>query len=168
MKTRILAATVLALLAVVTVGCGGAAKKPAASGSPSASQVATSDLPGNVSANAGDLEFIRSLGKSHEGETLYALVVAVADTKAAADKAAIDTLSQVGDVQAYFVVEPASHVSGLPAGKWYVFETYRGKPSQDTIDFMDRGPSPATVYKVTINTSDPIPVVEDLEGAGTQ
>jgi FAD/FMN-containing dehydrogenase len=168
MRLRIACALALALLVTATAGCTGGTTKKTADEAPPASVVATGDIPGEALATAGDLEFIRSLGKSHKGETLFALVVASEKTEAAATKAALDTISQVGDVQAYFVVEPASHMAGLPEGMWYVFEAYRASPSQDTIDFMDRGPSPATVYKVTVKCTDPIPVVEDLEGDGTQ
>lgn len=167
---RLRVACVLALVMLVTAagGCTRPTTMLPAGGVPPASKVTTADIPGEGSATAGDLEFIRSLGKSHKGETLYALVVASEKTEAAANKAALETISQLGDAQAYLVVEPATHVSGLPAGGWYVFELYRASPTQDTIEFMDRGPSPATVYKVTVNTADPIPVVEDLEGDGTQ
>ena len=70
----------------------------------------------------------------------------------------------MGDAESFFVVEPASHMTGLPAGKYYVFEMYRKKPSQDTIDSVDFGPTPAAVYKVTVKCTDPIPVVDDMEG----
>jgi hypothetical protein len=168
MRLRFVCLLALLVLATATAGCTGGTAKPADGGAPAASEVATADIPGMASATADDLEFIRDLGESHKGETLYALVVASAKTESAAKKAALDAISQVGDVQSYFVVEPASHITGLPAGDWYVFETYRASPDQETIDFMDRGSSPAKVFKVTVKCADPIPVVEDLEGDGTQ
>lgn len=167
MRLRLACVLALVMLVTTAAGCtGGGAAKPTTGEAPPASEVTTADIPGTASATEGDLEFIRSLGEPHKGETLYALVVASEKTEAAATRAALETISQVGDVQAYFVVEPASHMSGLPEGTWHVFETYRASPDQDTIDFMDRGPSPATVYKVTVKCTDPIPIVEDLEGDG--
>ncbi|MDO8916332.1 MAG: hypothetical protein Q7W16_09655 [Coriobacteriia bacterium] len=167
MRLRFVCVLVLLALATAAVGCTGGTKS-ATDGAPPASDVATEDIPGVALATDGDLEFIRSLGTSHKGETLFALVVASEKTESAATKAALETVSQVGDVQSYFVVEPASHMSGLAADMWYVFEAYRKTPDQETIDFMDRGPSPAKVFKVTVKCTDPIPVVEDLEGDGTQ
>lgn len=162
MTIKAAAVSLLVLLAVWSAGCAGTAKPASDNG---ASEVATSEIPGESSAaTLGDLELIRSLGASLQGETLYALVVASESTKAAAENDALEVLSSMGDAESYFVVEPASHMSGLPAGKYYVFEMYKKKPSQDTIDSVDFGPTPATVYKVTVKCSDPIPVVDDMEG----
>jgi hypothetical protein len=168
MRSRIACFVTLIALVTVTTGCSGGASGATDDKAPAPSEVATSEIPGMASATEGDLEFIRSLGESHKGETLFALVVASEKTEAAAKQAALDTISDVGDIQAYFVVEPASHMTGLAADMWYVLEAYRKSPDQDTIDFMDRGPSPAKVFKVTVTCTDPIPIVEDLEGDGTQ
>jgi hypothetical protein len=168
MRLRLACCLALVMLLTAAAGCTGGTAKQATDSGPPASAVTTADIPGVGSAAEGDLQFIRDLGTSHKGETLYALVIASEKTEASAVKAALDAISQVGDVQSYFVVEPASHMSGLPAGMWHVFEAYRGTPDQETIDFMDRGPSPAKVYEVTVKCADPIPVVEDLEGDGTQ
>jgi len=163
MRLRFAWLLMVVTLAVAAGGCTGGAKAP--SDDTGASVVETSEIPGESSvANEGDLEYVRGLGASQQGKTLYAIVVASEATKAAAEADALAALSSMGDVQAYFVVEPASHLAGLPTGQYHVCELHRDKPGQDVIDFIDRGPSPAKVYKVTVKCTDPIPVFEDQEG----
>jgi hypothetical protein len=161
---------VLGALAGCTKGGSGSGGTGSTDGS---SEVAT--LPGEsdlstetaeVYSPAEDVVYIRSLGKSHKGETLYALVVATEKTEAAGSKALLDTLSKLGDIQSYLVLEPSDHLTGLKAGQWVVFEAYREKPASEDIDFVDRGPQKATLVQVTVTCGDPIPVYEDqmIEG----
>jgi len=162
MKTRVFALVVMVSLAVWAGGC--TAKPAAESDTGSADSAGVTETLAPVAATSEDAQAIRDMGKSHKGETLQLLIIASEKTKAAADKRLLDLLPVYGDIQTYLVVEPTDQLKGLAPGSWVVFEAYRKVPEADTIDFMDRGPSPAYVKQVTVLTADPIPVVEDLEG----
>jgi hypothetical protein len=170
MKTRTtLALALLLTVLVTTTGCttGGTA----AAGDP---ESATTDSAGVTetlapeAATADDIALIREMGKSHKGETLQLLILASEKSKSSAEKVLLGMLPLYGDVQTYLVIEPTEHLKGLTPGLWVVFEAYRKTPSTDTIDFMDRGSASAYMKQATVLCEDPIPVVEDLEGEGTQ
>jgi hypothetical protein len=167
MRSRIIAVTTVVLLTLWAAGCSSPSTPADTAGTPDESAGVTETLAPEA-ATAEDAQYIRDMGKSHKGETLQLLIVATGKTKAAADQALLDLLPVYGDIQTYLVVEPTVQLKGLEPGSWVVFEAYREPPSQDTIDFMDRGSSAAYVKQVTVLTADPIPVVEDLEGDGSQ
>jgi hypothetical protein len=167
MRTKTFAVVALVLVVLWSVGCSSAAKPAETAVTPDDSAGVTETLAPEA-ATIDDAQYIRDMGKSHKGETLQLLIVATEKTKAAADQTLLDLLPVYGDIQTYLVVEPTAQLKGLEPGSWVVFEAYRKAPSQETIDFMDRGSSPATVKQVTVLTTDPIPVVEDLEGDGSQ
>lgn len=150
---------------VLTAGCSAAPKKTA----PEATSAEVSETLAPVVADSGDIEYIRSLGKSHKGETLQLLIIASEKSEQAATKLLVDTLPSFGDVQPYLIVEPTAHFKGLTPGLWIVCEVYREAPSAETVDFMNRGPNAdAYVKQATVLCSDSIPVVDDIEGEGTQ
>jgi hypothetical protein len=164
---------VLLLVLGALAGCTGGGAGSGAGSADGSSEVAT--LPGesDLSTDAAevyspeeDVEYIRSLGISHKGEKLYALIVATEKTEAAGRKALLDTLPKLGDIQSYLILEPTDHLTGLKAGQWVVFEAYKEKPITEDIEFIDRGPQKATIAQVTVTCDDPIPVFEDqmLEG----
>jgi hypothetical protein len=175
MRSRAIWVLALLLLVVSAVsGCTGGGSGSSDPGSTDgSSEVATLPGEGDISTETAeiyspveDAEYIRSLGKSHKGERLYALVIATERTEAAGRKALLDTLPKLGDIQSYLVLEPTDHLTGLKAGQWVVFEAYRAKPITEDIEFIDRGPQKATITQVTVTCDDPIPVFEDqmLEG----
>lgn len=171
MKTGIALATMLVLVTVATAGCTGSGKSASGEGPQEAAPTDSAGVTETLAPEAAtseDAALIREMGKSHKGETLQLLILASEKTQAAANKVLLDTLPSFGDIQTYLVVEPTAHLKGLTPGLWVVFEAYRAKPSADTIDFMDRGPSSAYIKQATVLCDDPIPVVEDLEGEGTQ
>jgi hypothetical protein len=170
MKTRIVLAMMLVLVAMAAIGCTGAGTPASSDATPGVSEDSASatDTLAPEAATSEDAALIRGMGKSHKGETLQLLIIASEKSQAAADKVLLDTLPSFGDVQSYFVVEPTDHLKGLAPGLWVVFEAYREMPSAETIEFMDRGPSAAYLKQATVLCDDPIPVVEDLEGEGTQ
>jgi hypothetical protein len=161
---------VLGALSGCTKGSTGSSGGASTDGS---SEVATLPGEGDISTATAevyspeeDADYIRSLGTSHKGEKLYALVIATEKTEAAGRKALLDTLPKLGDIQSYLILEPTDHLKGLKPGQWVVFEAYREKPITEDIEFIDRGPQKATITQVTVTCDDPIPVFEDqmLEG----
>jgi hypothetical protein len=168
MKTRIAVALLLALAVGAVVGCTGTTAPTSVADPQAADSAGVTETLAPEAATSDDAALIREMGKSHKGETLQLLILASEKSQAAANKTLLEMLPSYGDVQTYLVVEPTEHLKGLTPGLWVVFEAYRKTPSADTIEFMDRGLSSAYVKQATVQCDDLIPVVEDLEGDGTQ
>ncbi len=105
-------------------------------------------------------------GVSLEGDELYLIVGASADTEAEAQDLLDAALPSFGDMQSYFIVQLAENFDGLAGGykKYIVIEAYRESPSTDNQDFGRRGFPDLAVEHVTVITFDPIPVYEDVVG----
>jgi hypothetical protein len=168
MKTRIVLTLSLVALAVAIGGCTGTPQPTSVADPQAADSAGVTETLAPEAATNDDIALIREMGKSHKGETLQLLILASEKSQAAANKTLLDMLPAYGDVQTYLVVEPTEHLKGLTPGLWVVFEAYRQTPSADTIEFMDRGLSSAYTKQATVLCDDLIPVVEDLEGEGTQ
>jgi hypothetical protein len=169
MRTKIALAVLLVVLVAAT-GCT-TGSKPNAVVDPGAAATDSAGVTETLApeaATADDIALIREMGKSHKGETLQLLILASEKSQAAAEAVLLRMLPAYGDVQTYLVIEPTAHLKGLGPGLWVVFEAYRQTPTADTIEFMDRGASTAYTKQATVLCDDPIPVVEDLEGEGTQ
>jgi hypothetical protein len=170
-------AVALLLVASALAGCTTGTRQSTGDASvDGSSEVATLPGEGDLATETAeayspeeDVAYIRSLGISHKGEKLYALIVATEKTEAAGRKALLETLPKIGDIQSYLVLEPTAHLTGLKAGQWVVFEAHREKPASEDIEFLDRGPQKASIVQVTIACDDPIPVYEDqmIEGLDT-
>jgi hypothetical protein len=103
-------------------------------------------------------------GTSHEGETLYAVIGASAETEREAQRLLEDALPSFGDMQSYFIVQRSDNFEGMDPGWWVVIEAYYNNPDSDELDFCRRGFPDAYVKEVTVRTPDPIPVYEDMVG----
>jgi hypothetical protein len=119
------------------------------------------------SVSSASIKYARSLGgTSHLGETLYFVVGVSVDTEELASSALEAATPRFGDMQDYFIVQRSDNFDGLQPGSWVVIEAYRDKPSSDDLAFGRRGFPAASVQKATVNTEDPIPVVEDMLAGG--
>ncbi len=103
-------------------------------------------------------------GTSHEGETLYVVIGASVVTEREAQKLLEDALPSFGDMQPYFIVQRSDNFEGMDPGWWVVIEAYYNYPDSSELEFARRAFPDAYVREVTVWTSDPIPVYEDMIG----
>lgn len=103
-------------------------------------------------------------GSSHEGEMLYLVIGATVTSEAEALGLLEDALPLFGDMQPYFIVQASDSFEPLTAGQWVIVEAYRDEPSPENLEFGRRAFPDARVERVTVRTSAPIPVYEDLVG----
>lgn len=178
-STLLLVALVVALIGIS--GCTPATKGTGDGGGSSGESGSAAEPPegsGSETETAGELPyaasemipFIRTMGVSHKGEKLIALVRTVHPSKDAATKALTEALPSFGDLVTYFVIEPTEHLqgSGLPAGQWVVAEFYRKTPSAENVELDSRGVDKVQSLNVTVTCDEPIPVFEDLQPEGQQ
>jgi hypothetical protein len=118
-----------------------------------------------VGVSPDSIAYAKSLGgTSHEGETLYFVIGASAETEQAAQTMLDEATPQFGDMQSYFIVQMSDNFEGLEPGGWVVLEAYRNEPSPENLEFDRRGFPDAQVESATVRTADPIPVYEDVVG----
>jgi len=102
-------------------------------------------------------------GVSRLGETLYFIVGGSFKNEAAAAKALKNARPYFGDMQDYFIVQRSDNFSGMRPGSWVLIEGHRSAASaQQQTEFAQRAFTSAVVRQAAVNTSDPIPVYEDL------
>jgi len=101
-------------------------------------------------------------GSSHEGESLYLVVGATVTSEGEALGLLEDALPLFGDMQPYFIVQASDSFEPMAPGQWVVIEAYRDEPSPENLEFGRRAFPDARVERVTVQTSAPIPVYEDL------
>ncbi len=126
--------------------------------------VASRQAPG---VSPQSIDYARSLGgSSHQGETLYLVVGATVDTEELAQSALDAAIPLFGDMQSYFIVQRSDNFDMLRPGSFVVIEAYRDQPSSENLEFGRRGFPDASVRRVVVTTTDPIPVVEDMISGG--
>lgn len=118
--------------------------------------------------SAESIAYAESLGgTSHEGETLYTVIGASVETEARAQELLQNALPSFGDMQSYFIVQLSDNFMGMEPGWWVVIEAYYAEPDGAQLDFCRRGFPDAYVKRVTVETSNPIPVYEDMTASIT-
>jgi hypothetical protein len=101
-------------------------------------------------------------GTSHLGQDLHLVIGASVNSENEAQALLEEAIPKFGDMQSYFIVQRSDNFEGLEPGSWIVIEAYRNQPSAENLDFGRRGFPDAYVEGVTVLTSDPIPVYEEL------
>lgn len=155
------------LIPPVTVTATQTATRTAGTASATSSDPGTPPTPTRVRAepSSAAIEYAESLGgTSHAGETLFLVVGGTFSAEKDAQAALDDALPRFGDMQAYFIVQTGDNFDGLTPGTWVVIEAYHDQPPQEDLQFDHRGFPRATVVQASVNTEDPIPVVEDVVG----
>lgn len=121
-----------------------------------------------VSVSPESIAYAEELGgTSHEGEPLYLVIGASVETEREAQLLLEEALPFFGDMQSYFIVQWSDNFEGLAPGWWVIIEAYYAEPDGSQIDFCRRGFPDACFQEVTVLTSDPIPVYEDMIGSPT-
>jgi len=101
-------------------------------------------------------------GTAQTGAMLYLVVGATTKDEASAQILLKKALPLFGDMQSYFIVQRSDHFGGMAAGGYVVVEAYALKPSTQNLEFAKRAFPKASVVRVKVLTSDPIPVYEQL------
>jgi hypothetical protein len=101
-------------------------------------------------------------GTSHKGEHLYFVIGASRSTEQACQTLLDKAIPKFGDMQSYFIVQRSDNFQGLSPGWFIVIEAYKNPPDQYNLEFGRRGFPDLYVKSVTVKTSDPIPVYEDM------
>lgn len=102
-------------------------------------------------------------GVSHDGDKLYLVVGASADTEAEAQSLLDTATPSFGDMQSYFIIQLADDFDGITGTykKYVIVEAYKNSPSSDNQDFDRKGFPDLTIEQATMIGDDPIPVYED-------
>jgi hypothetical protein len=101
-------------------------------------------------------------GTSHMGEHLYFVIGASMSTEQACQTLLDKAIPKFGDMQSYFIIQRSDNFQGLSPGWYIVIEAYKNPPDQYNLEFGRRGFPDLYVKSVTVKTSDPIPVYEDM------
>ena len=130
---------------------------------PTQPEAPASSPSGDISNES--LAHARGLGGiSREGETLFLVVGAEVTTEDEAVALLQQATPFFGDMVSYFIVQKSDNFEGLSPGNWVVFEAYDANPSAENLEFGRRGFPNAFVARVTVLTTDPVPVYEDRLG----
>jgi len=136
------------------------------SGTESVAEVAKG--AGSVSAatqlSQKSIDYAKGLGgTSHKGDKLYFVIGDSLDTAAEADAKLQAALPRFGDAQVYFIVQKSDNFEGMRPGYWVLVEAYRESGNAaEGAQWAKRCFADCYVKPATVNTDDPIPVVEDL------
>ncbi len=103
-------------------------------------------------------------GKSYMGKELYLIIGASTGTEAECQALLDAAVPKFGDMQDYFVIQRSDNFTGLQPGYFVLIEAHLDEPSADELQFAQRGFPDAYVKTATVNTSDPLPVYEDVLG----
>lgn len=119
-----------------------------------------------ASLSESAVDYARQLGgTSQEGEALYMIVGASMNFEDLVQQRIDDATPSFGDMQSYFVVQKSDNFEGMEPGWFIAVEAYRDEAhAKDNLDFARRGFEDPYVKRVVVQTSDPIPVYEDLVG----
>jgi len=129
------------------------------------SSTTTATTTTTVAVSSDSIAYATSLGgTSQEGETLYFVIGASAQSEQTAQAILDEAIPRFGDMQSYFIVQLSDNFEGMEPGWWAIIEAYRGEPSAENIDFDRRGFPDAYVKQATVRIVDPIPVYEDMVG----
>jgi hypothetical protein len=119
--------------------------------------------PAELSADA--IAYAAQLGgKSYMGKELYLIIGASTGTEAECQALLDAAVPSFGDMQDYFVIQRSDNFTGLQPGYFVLIEAHLNEPSADELQFAQRGFPDAYVKTATVNTSDPLPVYEDVLG----
>lgn len=124
---------------------------------PGAAGAPTTEVSEEALAYAAELG-----GTSQEGESLHLIIGASVSSEAEAQRLLGEALPRFGDMQSYFIVQRSDGFDGLEPGWWIVMEAHLDDPAADSLEFARRGFPDAHVMPVTVLTSDPIPVYDDM------
>jgi hypothetical protein len=115
--------------------------------------------------SAGAIAYAAQLGgKSYLGKELYLIIGASTGTEAECQALLDAAVPMFGDMQDYFVIQRSDNFTGLQPGYFVLIEAHLDEPSADELQFAQRGFPDAYVKTATVNTSDPLPVYEDVLG----
>lgn len=101
-------------------------------------------------------------GKPRQGQTVFVIVGASADSEREAQALLDAATPTFGDMQTYFVVQSTASLKGLHGSRFVVIEAYEEEANAVAgLDLASRGFEQPEVLKVTVLTDDPIPVYEE-------
>ena len=123
----------------------------------------TDAAPAELSASA--IAYAAQLGgKTYTGRELYLIVGASKATEAECQALLDKAIPMFGDMQDYFVIQRSDNFTGLQPGYFVIIEAHLDEPSAEDLEFARRGFPDAYVKTATVDTSDPLPVYEDVLG----